>query len=62
MSEMAALPFVIVLGIITFMLVRSREVRWWIAAAPFLFGFYIAQTPAVFMIGEFMNWILARFI
>ncbi len=61
-DELAALPIVFVFGIVTFLIVRSREVNWWIALPIFLFGFYVAQTPAVFMIGEFMNWALARFV
>ncbi|MFE2976629.1 hypothetical protein [Streptomyces sp. NPDC059258] len=61
-DELAALPIVFVFGIVTFLIVRSREVNWWIALPIFLFGFYVAQTPAVFMIGEFMNWVLALFV
>ncbi|TFI25537.1 hypothetical protein [Streptomyces sp. 4R-3d] len=60
MSEAAALPLVAVFGIITVLLVRSREVNWWIAALIFLFGFYTSQTPAVFMVGELVNWTITR--
>ncbi|MFJ4964413.1 hypothetical protein ACIP6P_18520 [Streptomyces sp. NPDC088729] len=60
MAEAAALPLVIVFGIVTVLLVRSREVKWGIATLIFLFGFYVGQTPAVFMISEFVNWILGR--
>ncbi|MFJ6012327.1 hypothetical protein [Streptomyces sp. NPDC092952] len=60
MSEVAALPLVIVFGIVTVLLVRSREVNWWVASLIFLFGLYVGQTPAVFMISGFVNWILER--
>ncbi|MDF9815207.1 MULTISPECIES: hypothetical protein [unclassified Streptomyces] len=61
MSEQAALPLVVVLGIITVLMVRSREVSWWQATLIGLFGFYLALTPAVFMISELVTWIIARF-
>ncbi|MFG2171277.1 hypothetical protein [Streptomyces sp. IB2014 016-6] len=61
MSEAAALPLVIVFGIITVLFVRSREVPSWIAVLIFLFGFYVSQTPAVFMISETVNWVISRF-
>lgn len=61
MSEAVALPLVVLFGAVTVLLVRSREVRWWIAGLIFLFGFYVGQTPAFFMISEFVNWVFTRF-
>jgi hypothetical protein len=57
-----ALPFVVVCGIISAMLVRSREVKWWAAILIYLFGFYTALTPAVYMVGGLVKWTLGRFI
>ncbi|WP_420543081.1 hypothetical protein [Streptomyces niveus] len=51
----------VLFGAITVLLVRSREVSWWIAGLIFLFGFYVGQTPAFFMISEFVNWVFTRF-
>lgn len=60
MTEAAALPLVVFFGVVTVLLVRSREVNWWVAVLIFLFGLYVGQTPAVFMISEFVNWIFGR--
>ncbi|WP_328463998.1 hypothetical protein [Streptomyces sp. NBC_00448] len=43
-----SLSVVLVLGIVTVLIVRSREVPWWQAALVFLFGFYVALSPAVY--------------
>lgn len=61
MSEGTALPLVVVFGVITVMLVRSNNVRWWEATVTVLFGVYLALTPAVFMITDLVQWIIARF-
>ncbi|WP_329546775.1 hypothetical protein OG548_23335 [Streptomyces sp. NBC_01356] len=61
MSEAEALPFVFFFGVITVLLVRSREVPWWVAVLVGLFGFYLGQTPAFFMISELVTWIVTRF-
>jgi hypothetical protein len=55
------LPLVVVFGIITVLLVRSREVSWWAALLIFLFGVYIALTPAVFMVTNLVQWVVTRF-
>ncbi|MEU6850621.1 hypothetical protein ABZ901_11925 [Actinacidiphila alni] len=60
-SEPASLSLVVVLGIITVLFVRSREVPWWQATLIALFGFYVALTPAVYMVSELVQWVLARF-
>jgi len=60
MTEAAALPLVVFFGVVTVLLVRSREVNWWVAVLIFLFGLYVGQTPALFMISEFVNWIFGR--
>ncbi|MGP4112517.1 hypothetical protein ACTWP5_16600 [Streptomyces sp. 4N509B] len=40
-----AIPLVIVLGIVTWLLVRSRSVKVWEAVAIAAFGFCLALTP-----------------
>ncbi|WP_327325615.1 hypothetical protein OG735_26410 [Streptomyces sp. NBC_01210] len=60
MAEEAALPLALVFGLATVLLIRSREVVWWMAALVFLFGFYVSQTAAFFMIYQFVNWLLMR--
>lgn len=60
-GEAAALPLVLALGFATVLLVRSRAVRWWEAVVVGLFGFYLALTPAVFMVTDLVQWITARF-
>ncbi|MFE0045760.1 MULTISPECIES: hypothetical protein [Streptomyces] len=50
MSDAAALPLVVVFGLLTVFLVRSRDVRWWEATLITLFGVYLGQTPVVFTI------------
>ncbi|NNN35026.1 hypothetical protein HLK59_32620 [Streptomyces sp. S3(2020)] len=61
MNEGEAFAYVVFFGVITVLLVRSREVPWWVAVLIGLFGFYLGQTPAFFMISEFVVWIFDRF-
>ncbi|MBT2387466.1 hypothetical protein [Streptomyces sp. ISL-11] len=61
MSEDAALPLVVVFGIITVLLVRSRDVRWWEALLIGLFGVYLGQTPVIFTVNGLMTWFLSGF-
>jgi len=60
MTEASALPLVVFFGVVTVLLVRSREVNWWVASLIFLFGLYVGQTPALFMISGFVDWVLER--
>lgn len=41
---------VFVLGVITVLVVRSREVPWWQAAIIYLFGYYTALSPASYLV------------
>ncbi|QSY48119.1 MULTISPECIES: hypothetical protein [Streptomyces] len=61
MSEGAVIPVVVLLGVITVLLVRSRDVSWWEAVIIGLFGVYVAQTPAVFTINGLVTWFLSGF-
>ncbi|MFD3836582.1 hypothetical protein ACFWWC_10025 [Streptomyces sp. NPDC058642] len=61
MNEGEAFAYVVFFGVITVLLVRSREVPWWVAVLIGLFGFYLGQTPAFFMISELVVWIFDRF-
>ncbi|MBL1096192.1 hypothetical protein [Streptomyces coffeae] len=61
MSEEAALPLVLLFGLATVLLVRSGEVRWWIAVVIGLFGMYLGQTPVIFTADGLVNWLLSGF-
>ncbi|MFC5720211.1 hypothetical protein ACFP1Z_08545 [Streptomyces gamaensis] len=58
-SENTALPLVIVFGLVTTLLVRSREVRWWEAVLIALFGVYLGQTPVIFTVNGFISWLFS---
>jgi hypothetical protein len=51
---------VFVLGVITVLIVRSREVPWWQAALIYLFGYYTAFTPASYFVLTFSQSIFSR--
>jgi hypothetical protein len=57
-----AMPLVVVLGIITVLLVRGRDVRAWEAVLIGLFGFYTAMTPIGWAVVGVVNWLLGGFI
>lgn len=57
-----AMPLVFVLGIITVLLVRGRDVRAWEAVLIALFGFYTAMTPIGWAVVGVVNWLLGGFI
>jgi len=61
MSDSSVLPLVFVFGIISFMLVRGREVNPWAALFLYLFGVYSAMTPAIFIIVGLVQWFLGLF-
>jgi hypothetical protein len=52
---------VVLLGIITVLLVRSRNVRAWEAICIALFGMYLGQTPVSLTINGFLTWVLSGF-
>ncbi|RKN12790.1 hypothetical protein [Streptomyces radicis] len=57
---MTELPLVAVFGLATFLIVRSAEVHWWVAALCFLFGFYFATTPYAEVVSGFVDWLIGR--
>ncbi|MFI6860850.1 hypothetical protein ACIBKZ_13250 [Streptomyces sp. NPDC050421] len=61
MTEDAALPLMLVFGLASVLLVRSREVVWWQAGLIFLFGIYAALTPIVYTVTGLVQWLLQRF-
>ncbi|GAA0355099.1 hypothetical protein [Streptomyces blastmyceticus] len=61
MKDTAVLPLMVTLGIITILLVRSRDVRWWEAVLIGLFGTYLGRTPAIFALNSFVTWSLPCF-
>ncbi len=40
------LPFIVVLAIVAWLIVRNLRLRWWAVAALILLGFYLADTSA----------------
>jgi hypothetical protein len=52
---------VVLLGIITVLLVRSRNVRAWEAICIALFGMYLGQTPVSLTINGLLTWVLSGF-
>ncbi|MFI1966935.1 hypothetical protein ACH429_22955 [Streptomyces pathocidini] len=61
MSTGVAMPLVVVFGIITVLLVRSRDVKAWEAVLIGLFGFYTALTPIGWAVIGIVNWFLSGF-
>ncbi|ARF56060.1 hypothetical protein [Streptomyces gilvosporeus] len=61
MSDVAALPFAVAFGIITVLLVRSRDVKFWEAVLIGLFGVYLGQTPLIFTINGLVTWVFSGF-
>ncbi|GHH77550.1 MULTISPECIES: hypothetical protein [Streptomyces] len=60
-STGVAVSLVVLFGIITVLLVRSRDVRVWEAVCIALFGVYLGHTPAVATIDGFVTWIFSGF-
>ncbi|MEU1673987.1 hypothetical protein ABZ752_18455 [Streptomyces roseifaciens] len=60
-SEGAALSMALIFGLMTVLLVRSRDVRWWEAVLIAVFGVYLGQTPVAFTVNSFVTWILSGF-
>ncbi|MEU6068522.1 hypothetical protein ABZ864_29710 [Streptomyces sp. NPDC047082] len=60
-SAGTAVSLVVVFGVITFLLVRSRDVRVWEAVCIVLFGMYLGQTPVSLTINGFVTWVLSGF-
>ncbi|MEU6220940.1 hypothetical protein ABZ845_26060 [Streptomyces sp. NPDC047022] len=60
-SSGTAVSLVVLFGIITFLLVRSRDVRAWEAVCIALFGMYLGETPASLAINGFVTWFLTGF-
>ena len=50
-----------IFGIITVLLVRSRDVRAWEAVCVGLFGVYLGQTPVIFTVDGLVTWFLSGF-
>ncbi|MEU3600610.1 hypothetical protein ABZ714_18105 [Streptomyces sp. NPDC006798] len=61
MSEQAAIPFALIFGIVTVLLVRSRDVKVWQAVAIGLFGIYLGQTPVIFTVDSVVTWAVSGF-
>ncbi|MBZ6248786.1 hypothetical protein KVH27_10305 [Streptomyces olivaceus] len=60
-SEGTAYGFAVIFGIITVLLVRSRDVRPWEALCVGLFGLYVGQTPVGLTVHELVTWFISGF-
>ncbi|MER5789009.1 hypothetical protein [Streptomyces sp. NPDC001980] len=60
-SEGTAYGFALIFGIITVLLVRSRDVRPWEAVCVGLFGLYVGQTPVGLTVHELVTWFISGF-
>ncbi|WP_406480148.1 hypothetical protein [Streptomyces sp. NBC_01615] len=60
-STGTAVSLVVFFGIITILLVRSRDVRVWEAICIALFGMYLGQTPVSLTINGLLTWVLSGF-
>ncbi|MFE5031844.1 MULTISPECIES: hypothetical protein [Streptomyces] len=60
-SEGTAYGFAVIFGIITVLLIRSRDVRPWEAVCVGLFGLYLGQTPVGLTVHELVTWIISGF-
>ncbi|MER6537500.1 hypothetical protein ABT215_27640 [Streptomyces sp900105755] len=60
-SEGTAYGFAVIFGIITLLLVRSRDVRPWEAVCVGLFGLYLGQTPVGLTVHELVTWAISGF-
>jgi RsiW-degrading membrane proteinase PrsW (M82 family) len=56
-SESAAMPIVVVLFLLTYGLIRTREADWWVVVIIFLLGFYTAFTPVADFIDQGVAWL-----
>ncbi|MER5528725.1 hypothetical protein ABT075_29805 [Streptomyces sp. NPDC002677] len=60
-SEGTAYGFAVIFGIITVLLVRSRDIRPWEAVCVGLFGLYLGQTPIGLTVHELVTWFISGF-
>ncbi|QKV94716.1 hypothetical protein HUT19_25640 [Streptomyces sp. NA02950] len=57
MTENQALPLAIIFGSFCVLVVRSREVVWWVGSLFFAFGFVMASTTPGLTINDFLMWV-----
>ncbi|WP_431776530.1 hypothetical protein [Streptomyces cucumeris] len=57
MTETQALPLAIIFGSFCVLIVRSREVVWWVGSLFFCFGFVMASTTPGLTINDFLQWL-----
>ncbi len=50
-----AVPFVVLLGFVIFLILRSGELSWWQVVLVALFGFYLDRTSLADPIGHFVS-------
>lgn len=54
----ADVPFAFIFGLIVILLVRSGELKLWIAVVAGLFGFYLARSGVAPVISTWTEWLL----
>ncbi|MBM9436058.1 hypothetical protein [Actinacidiphila bryophytorum] len=57
-----SIPLVAVFGLVSFLLVRGRDVRAWEAVVLALFGYYLAASPVSGDISASVDWLLHGFL
>lgn len=55
-------PLVVVFGLVTVLLVRSRDVRIWEAVVIALFSYYLAASPVSDSVASTVQWALRGFL
>ncbi|WP_269853487.1 hypothetical protein [Streptomyces sp. RPT161] len=56
------MPIAVIFGIVTLLLVRSKDVKFWEALCIGLFGFYVALTPMGWAVIGIVNWLFGGFL
>lgn len=56
MTEAQAMPIAIAVGLLCILILRSREVTWWVGGLFFLWGFTMASTTPGLTITDFLQW------
>ncbi|UGQ09360.1 hypothetical protein LO772_20730 [Yinghuangia sp. ASG 101] len=57
-ANVADVPFTLLFGLVVVLLVRSGELKLWIATVSGLFGFYLASSGAAPLIRNLSVWLL----
>lgn len=62
MTSTQAIPLAGVFTLVMILLVRTREVRMWVAAVIFLAGIYVGMTSLLSPIVKSVTWLVGKFV